>query len=324
MSVPAPIAGGVGQRLLQRVWLRRLGRTALVLLAVVGVPVLVVALTGGEASVIYWIDVAMFSLFAYTIGFWPIWVILIVPFGLVTWLVGKFAPTAAERIGRYFTPVIWILGGTGAFLVMGPTPEEGVSLPTGYPKVGALLVMVGASLLSAGLLVAVRRIQMPTQDLSPIPLSRSLAPLPWTAAPQTVEPVEEFWSPEPVVGWRAWQWTGSVLRGVVTEWPRQSFVAWCDHCTEPPGWDHPCGIYGVPRPSQVSAMFPGKPDVVGRVALSGLVVEHETGYRASNATILDLWARSPFVADQLATLYPDVNVHRGDPPDDEEALSWPT
>jgi hypothetical protein len=55
-----------------------------------------------------------------------------------------------------------------------------------------------------------------------------------------------------------------------------------------------------------------------------LVVEHETGYRASNATILDLWARSPFVADQLATLYPDVTVHRGDPPDDEEAASWPT
>jgi hypothetical protein len=55
-----------------------------------------------------------------------------------------------------------------------------------------------------------------------------------------------------------------------------------------------------------------------------LVVEHETGYRASNATILDLWARSPFVADRLATLYPDVTVHRGDPPDDEEALAWPT
>jgi hypothetical protein len=63
---------------------------------------------------------------------------------------------------------------------------------------------------------------------------------------------------------------------------------------------------------------------VGRVNLSGLVVEHETGYRASNATILDLWARSPFVADQLAALYPDVKVHRGDPPADEEALSWPT
>jgi hypothetical protein len=294
------------------------------LLAVVGVPLLVVSLTGGEASVVYWIDVAMFSLFAYTIGFWPLWVVLVVPLGLITWIVGKFSRPVAERIGRYFTPVIWILGGTSAFLVMGPTPEEGVALPTGYPKVGALLVMVGASLLSAGLLVAVRRIQMPTQDLSPLPLSRSLAPLPWTAAPQTVEPLDEFWSPEPITAWRAWQWTGSVLRGVVTEWPRQNFIAWCDHCAEPPGWDHPCGIYGVPRPSQVGAMFPGKPDVVGRVALTGLVVEHESGYRASNATILELWVRSPFVADQLSSLYPDVKVHRGDPPPDEEALSWPT
>jgi hypothetical protein len=54
------------------------------------------------------------------------------------------------------------------------------------------------------------------------------------------------------------------------------------------------------------------------------VVEHESGYRASNATILELWVRSPFVADQLSSLYPDVKVHRGDPPPDEEALSWPT
>jgi hypothetical protein len=296
----------------------------MVLAAVAGVPVLVVFMTGGQSSVIYWIDVAMFSLFAYTIGFWPLWIVLVVPFGLVTWLVGKFSPAAAERIGRYFTPVIWILGGTSAFLVMGPTPDEGVALPAVNPRLGALLVMLGASLLSAGLLVAVRRIQMPTQDLAPMMLSRPLTPLPWHAMPEVEEPAEEFWSPDPVIAWRAWQWTGSVLRGVVTEWRNQRFVAWCDHCQEAPGWDHPCGVYGVPRPSQVDDMFPGRPDVVGRVELSGLVIEHETGYRASKARILDLWTRSAFVADQLATLYPDVNIHRGDPPEDQEALSWPT
>jgi hypothetical protein len=324
MTVPAPIAGGVGQSLLRRGWVRKVGRTLLVLAAVAGVPLLVVALTGGQSSVIYWIDVAMFSLFAYTIGFWPLWIVLVVPLGAVTWLVGKFSRPAADRIGRYFTPVVWILGGTSAFLVMGPTPTEGVALPTGYPRVGALLVLLGGSLLSAGLLVVVRRIQMPTQDLAPLAISRSLTPLPWTAAPQTVEPTEEYWSPDAVIAWRAWQWTGSVLRGVVTEWRTQRFVAWCDYCDEAPGWDHPCGIYGVPRPSEVTEMFPGKPDVVGRVALSGLVIEHESGYRASRARILDLWTRSAFVADQLSTLYPDVNVHRGDPPEDQEALSWPT
>ena len=324
MSIPAPIAGGVGLPLLQRGWVRRVGRVALVVAAVAGVPVLVVVMTGGQSSVIYWIDVAMFSLFAYTIGFWPLWIVLVVPLGLVTWVVGKFSPVIAERIGRYFTPVVWILGGTSAFLVMGPTPTEGVSLPNVYPRAGALLVLVGGSLLSAGLLIAVRRIQMPTQDLAPMIMSRSLAPLPWTAAPQTVEPTEEFWSPEPVIAWRAWQWTGSVLRGVVTEWPSQNFVAWCDHCAEPPGWDHPCGIYGVPRPSQVDTMFPGKPDVVGRVELSGLVIEHETGYRASQARILELWADSPFITEWLSMLYPDVKVHRGEPPDDQEAMSWPT
>ena len=184
-------------------WAKRIGRIALVLATIVGVPVLVVLFTGGQSSVIYWIDVAMFSLFAYTIGFWPLWVLLVVPLGLVTWVVGKFSTVAAERIGRYFTPVIWILGGTNAFLVMGPTPGEGVALPTGLPRVGALLVMLGASLLSAGLLIVVRRIQMPTQDLAPIPISRSLTPLPWHAMPEVEEPTEEFWSPEAMVGWRA-------------------------------------------------------------------------------------------------------------------------
>ena len=266
MSIPAPTAGRVGTSWLRRGWAKRIGRIALVLAAIVGVPVLVVWFTGGQSSVIYWIDVAMFSLFAYTIGFWPLWVVLVVPLGLVTWVVGKFSTVAAERIGRYFTPVIWILGGTSVFLVMGPTPGEGVALPTGLPRVGALLVMLGASLLSAGLLIAVRRIQMPTQDLAPIAISRSLAPLPWHAMPETEEPTEEFWSPEAMVGWRAWQWTGSVLRGVVSEWTTQRFVAWCDYCDEPPGWDHPCGIYAVSRPSEVGAMFPGKPDVVGRVS----------------------------------------------------------
>ena len=324
MSIPAPIAGRVGAALLRRGWAQRIGRVALVLAAIVGVPALVVLFTGGQSSVIYWIDVAMFSLFAYTIGFWPLWIILVVPLGLVTWVVGKFSSEAAEKIGHYFTPVIWILGGTSAFLVMGPTPTEGVSLPTGFPRVGALLVMLGASLLSAGLLVAVRRIQLPTQDLTPIVMSRSLAPLPWHAMPEVEEPTEEFWSPDGVVAWRAWQWTGSVLRGVVTEWTTQRFIAWCDYCDEPPGWDHPCGIYAVARPSEVGAMFPGKPDVVGRVELSGLVIEHESGYRASNARILDLWTASPIIADWLSKLYPDVNVHRGDPPEDQEAMSWPT
>ena len=100
----------------------RSDEVTLVLAAIVGVPVLVVWFTGGQSSVIYWIDVAMFSLFAYTIGFWPLWVVLVVPLGLVTWVVGKFSTVAAERIGRYFTPVIWILGGTDRVPGDGPDP----------------------------------------------------------------------------------------------------------------------------------------------------------------------------------------------------------
>ena len=123
MSTPAPKAGSVGTSWLRRGWAKQIGRVALVLAAIVGVPVLVVWFTGGQSSVIYWIDVAMFSLFAYTIGFWPLWVVLVVPLGLVTWVVGKFSTVAAERIGRYFTPVIWILGGTERVPGDGPDPR---------------------------------------------------------------------------------------------------------------------------------------------------------------------------------------------------------
>ena len=174
-------------------------------------------MTGGQSSVILWIDVATFSLFAYTIGFWPLWIVLVVPLGLVTWVVGKFSPgdCGADR------PVFHTGGldprwhqrfsGDGA-----DTHRRGFPTQLIVPPAGALLVLVEGSLLSAGLLIAVRRIQMPTQDLAPMTMSRTLAPLPWTAAPQTVEPTEEFWSPEPVIAWRAWQWTGSVLRGVLS------------------------------------------------------------------------------------------------------------
>jgi hypothetical protein len=53
------------------------------------------------------------------------------------------------------------------------------------------------------------------------------------------------------------------------------------------------------------------------VELSGLVIEHEDGYRASHVRILDLWTTSPTIADMLRARYPEVNVHRAQPPADE-------
>ena len=48
------------------------------------------------------------------------------------------------------------------------------------------------------------------------------------------EPEEEFWSPEPVVAWRAWRWTGSALRGVRVEWSSSELVAVCDRMRRSP------------------------------------------------------------------------------------------
>ena len=62
--------------------------------------------------------------------------------------------------------------------------------------------------------------------------------------------------------------------------------------------------------------------VYGRVELTGLVIEHELGYRASHARIIELFVDSPDLARQIRMRYPDVTVHTSDPR--WEAQRWPT
>lgn len=62
--------------------------------------------------------------------------------------------------------------------------------------------------------------------------------------------------------------------------------------------------------------------VIGMVELSGLVIEHEEGYRAKQARIIEVWVEdSPETARAIAARYPEVQVH--DPfGEDEEEIRW--
>ncbi|CAN5846231.1 hypothetical protein BH23ACT4_BH23ACT4_15580 [soil metagenome] len=95
-------------------------------------------------------------------------------------------------------------------------------------------------------------------------------------------------------------------------------VAICSTCDEIPGEDG-CGIYAVKSESQVSRTFFASnyataAIIVGRIEMKGLVIEHELGYRAERARIVDLWVPSR-LAPTIQQLYPDARVHVEGSPD---------
>jgi hypothetical protein len=173
----------------------------------------------------------------------------------------------------------------------------GARLPLADPVWGSLLVLAAMVAGGAAAGVPIRRYR----DRH-FPGRRSSFPPAITA-----EPEEEFWSPTPVSGWRAWSWNGHVLHGVMTAWPTESLTATCQTCPQVPGWNHLCGIYAVTDRKNVAA-FPVGSAVVGRVELSGLVIEHERGYRGEEARIVELHVDSADTADALAARYPGVPV----------------
>jgi hypothetical protein len=77
---------------------------------------------------------------------------------------------------------------------------------------------------------------------------------------------------------------------------------------EVPGWSHTCGIYAV---KDIASIFAARGNcIAGIVELSGLVIEHDDGYRAEEARIIELWVdESVAVAQAIAVRYPEVTVH---------------
>lgn len=122
---------------------------------------------------------------------------------------------------------------------------------------------------------------------------------------------EEFWSPEVVRAWRVWTWDAETLHGRWTAWLSETLTARCDHCEEVPGWQHPCGIYATKDRLDlwVFGHWRCAVLVVGQVELSGLVIEHERGYRAEQARITHLWVDGDAeLAEALRDRYPGVVV----------------
>jgi|FLYL01.1.fsa_nt_gi hypothetical protein len=118
------------------------------------------------------------------------------------------------------------------------------------------------------------------------------------------EPAEEFWSPEPPVGWRGWMWRDGTLHGVRVPWPRPILEAECNlGCRPVPGWLCGCGIYATK-----DRWNAWRTPIIGKVALSGRVIEHEEGYRAARAEILELWVPAE-LAPAIRRRYPGVRIH---------------
>ena len=100
-------------------------------------------------------------------------------------------------------------------------------------------------------------------------------------------------SASPLLGWRAWCLRAdgrlqSVLYDNVWE-PGRPLVAACPHGHAAPSLECACGIYAARRPEDALVYLTGRDKasvvgrLLGRVALWGLVVEGEQGWRAQHA-----------------------------------------
>jgi hypothetical protein len=111
------------------------------------------------------------------------------------------------------------------------------------------------------------------------------------------EDMAEAWSPTAVRGFRVWRIEDGSVMGNQVCWPEPRLSSVC--LRDIPGDDVPhtagrcgppaCGIYAVKQlmmfPDDVSAGRI-KRSIVGVVAMSGKVVEHEAGYRAAHARVV--------------------------------------
>jgi hypothetical protein len=115
----------------------------------------------------------------------------------------------------------------------------------------------------------------------------------WSSSPSRV--------PGPLVGWRAWRVTaerdGLALRSAVFDevWqPGLPLAASCPHGHVAPAPACGCGIYAVRAPAAAVRYLVGRDDpavihrVLGRVALWGVTIEADAGWRAQYAEPLGL------------------------------------
>ncbi len=122
----------------------------------------------------------------------------------------------------------------------------------------------------------------------------------------------EAWSPTPVKGFRAWRLEGNKVMGAQVHWPSPTLIGQC--LRDIPGEDvpHPvsrcgppaCGIYAVKNLDMFGQAIKIDHSVIGVVAMTGKVVEHEHGYRAGAATAIAVVASDG--RRRLATTDPEI------------------
>ena len=115
---------------------------------------------------------------------------------------------------------------------------------------------------------------------------------------------DTFYTFEPIVGYRGWEWSGRRLVGAVTEWQTAFMKArHIDHMgSEPhlaPDWGCRCGV-NVYKDVYDARGFP----ILGKVELSGLVIEFERGYRGQFGEIIEIAFDETFMpeADMVKVL----------------------
>jgi len=272
----------------------------LYMLAFFGVPVGVIAGSGGVHTIAFWI-MTLVWVAAVVYGTVLVLFILFIVISPIVLVLERVVPEQGNTVVAVASKVLVVVIAAVAFVEFAQLGEAtGVRLPTASPNLGALVVMSVAAVSGWGLVALGARYKLPKRH--PGYQRRHSVP----------EPDEEFWSDQAAVGWRAWNWDGSSLRGVYAQWPTQLLEASCPHCDVVPSWDHVCGIYAAKRPADVH-VFHGGSSIVGRVELWGDVIEHEYGYRASHARITSLWVGDHWRAERIRAAYPGVEVAVGVP-----------
>lgn len=110
----------------------------------------------------------------------------------------------------------------------------------------------------------------------------------------------EGWSPAPVFGFRAWHLFNGLLYGAKVMWQIPEMTAECLHHVPGEDLPHsvgrcgppPCGVYAVKDLNVLKRELGiDSSSILGVVAMTGKVIEHELGYRAAKSTVVAITGR---------------------------------
>lgn len=276
------------------------------MLALVGVPVAVIAVSGGRHTIAFWIVTLVWMTAVVYVTALSVFIIFIVLSPVLLMLEDLISDRVSAVAGKLLRLLVLAIAAAAFVHAARLGDTTTVRLPTPWPNLGALLVITVAAVAARGLWSLGRRFRV------------SRKPTPYGRRHSVPEPEDEFWSDQHVVAWRSWAWDGSSLRGVYARWPAAELEATCPYCEVVPSWDHACGIYAAKTPTDIH-LFHGGTSIVGKVEMWGHVIEHEFGYRASHARIAHLWVDDRWRAERVSSTYPGVEVSVGSPVGQEVA-----